>query len=328
MKQRLVGLLLTLLLLALAQEFVPPTAELERRDKKIIAQQTDPQGTFVIDYGDVAVGQLAALDLEQRTLTLDGDRAYWLAPDSRLVEKGQPITLNKLQVGDYLELAYNDNNKNDEGQAQIMRLNRLDAAPTGATDETYVRFVLSDPRPSRVRIQFGDDTLAFGNLAVVEKGLQESVSLSDGSATFNAEDFTLEFAPRDTPGSVELRQGKSVVFGSRLEYDNNTGKAAVTGPIRLERTSDDPLKGSAQAMVYDVDSEDLQLSGGLQLDQNDRMTTAETAIVREGEGFAYLYGSPVRSEGPEGVVEGKRVRYSLDNGDIVVLEGVRAEFDD
>lgn len=327
MKRPLVGLLL-LMLLALAQEFVPPTAELERRDKKIIAQQTDPKGTFVIDYGDVAVGQLAVLDLEKKTLTLEGGGGFWLAPDSRLVEKGQAITLDKLQVGDYLELAYNNNNKNQEGQAQIMRLNLLDTLPQEATAETYVRFVLSDPRPSRVQIQFGDDTLAFGNLAVVEKGLQEAVSLSDGSATFNAEDFSLEFAPRNTPGSVELRQGKSVVFGSRLDYDNATGKAAVTGPVRLERTSNEPLKGSAQSMVYDVDSEDLQLSGGLQLDQNDRKTTADTAIVREGEGFAYLYGNPVRSEGPRGVVEGKRVRYSLENGDIVVLEGIRAEFDD
>jgi len=328
MNRWVVGILL--LLVALAQEFVPPTAELERRDKKIIAQQTDPQGTFVIDYGDVAVGRLASVDLEQKTLVLDDERAFWIAADSRLVEKGGLLSLEQLEVGDYLELAYNANNKNDQDFPQIMRLNRLEAAPAEAPDpdETYVRFVLSDPQPSRVRIQFGEDTLAFGNLAVVEKGLKEAVSLSDGRASFDPETFTLEFAPRSTPEAVEVRQGKSVAFGTRLDYDNDTGKAAVTGPIRLERTSDDPLKGSAQNLVYDVDSEDLLLSGGIQLEQNDRKTTATTAIVREQEGFAFLYGNPVRSEGPDGVVEGKRVRYSLENGDIVVLEGVKAEFND
>lgn len=311
----------------LAQEFVPPTAELERGDDKIVATQTDPGGTFVIDYGNVAYGQIE--NLEEGRLLLQGGEGYYLNPESRLLKDKKSLAPANLQVGDWVEVAYNENQKNPEGFSLVMRLTVLPQAPTPPEGQvTYVRFVMADPKPARVRIAFGNDTVAFGNLAIVEKGLGESVVLSDGSAEFNPADFSLKVEARDTPDSVEVQQGKSIAFGSKLEYDNETGKANVSGPIRLQRSGEEPLKGIAQSLVYDIETEELLLSGGLELEQDQRKTTANTAIVNEKEGFAYLFGNPVRSQGPEGIIEGQRVRYSLEKGDIVVMDGIKGEFND
>lgn len=82
-------------------------------------------------------------------------------------------------------------------------------------------------------------------------------------------------------------------------------------------------------MVYNVDDEILRLLGGVRLVQEGRTTTAALAVVQEKDRVAFLYGTkekPVRSENKDGFVEGGKLLYNLDSGDVVVLEGVRGEF--
>ncbi|GIW37939.1 MAG: hypothetical protein KatS3mg074_337 [Meiothermus sp.] len=155
--------------------------------------------------------------------------------------------------------------------------------------------------------------------------------MTGGTARYIEEEDRLELELKPAPRAVEVQQGKSKAWGSRLDYDNESGNARVTGPIELERTGEKPLQGSAERMVYNVDDEILHLFGSIKLVQDGRTSTAESAVVREKDKVAYLFGSkekPVRSQNKDGFVEGTRVLYNLDTSDVVVLEGVKGEFQD
>jgi lipopolysaccharide export system protein LptA len=184
-----------------------------------------------------------------------------------------------------------------------------------------------------VQITFGTDAKAFGAIARVVniREFNDFVTMTGGTARYLEAEERMEINFQPGPKAVELQQGKSKSWGSRLDYDNQSGDARVVGPIEIERSGDKPLTGSAKDMIYNVDDEILRLFGEVKLLQDGRTSTAESAVVREKDRIAFLYGTkekPVKSINKDGTVEGTRLQYNLDTGDVVVLEGVKGEFRD
>lgn len=319
----------TLALLALAwaagdPEDCPncPTVELEREGKPIVAVKTSPDDVsdvFVIEYLDVQTGVLEALDPDARRARVQGVDV-WFDARSRLDPD--------LEAGAFVWAVYNPDQEDEDGRAYLLELLPYPAGEPA--HRTLHRFVIHDPEPYRTLVRFGEDTRAYGHVARVErvKDVRERVTLGDGEVRYlEAEDrFEVHFAEKED--AVEVVQGKSRAWGRRLDYDNATGLATVRGPIRLERGGDKPLEGRSERLVYDVDDETLTLTGKVVLVQEDRTTEAATAYVVEAEGYAYLYGDPVVSKGPDGEVRGRVVRYHLDSGELLVLEGIEAVFED
>lgn len=316
----------TLGLLVLAQPAAPsddidpfaPTATLVRKGKEVVAIKTSPddKGVAYLEELELLSGKLEVLDAKTAKV---GEKSFSIEGKSQIAQK--------LKAGDLVSVEYIKPEKADD----IPVVSRLYAGETKG--KSLRRFVYNDPLPYRVNVRFGKDARAFGALALVEQipDGRESVRLSSGDASYIESEERLEVKAKSAEKAVEVQQGKSTVFGSRLDYENESGEADVKGPISLTRKSDKPLTGSAERMVYNVDDEVLRLFGTVQLEQDGRTTTASSAIVREKDRLAFLFGTPdkpVRSVNKDGFVEGTKLQYNLDTSDVVVLEGVKGEFQD
>ena len=299
-----------------------PQVELERDGKPIVAVKTSPDevsDVFVIEYLDVQVDKLKQRDDEARILTV-GDREMWWNEASRLDPDLKP--------DDYVWAVYNPDLTDEAGRAYL-----LDLKPSEARQPAHYemqRFVIYDPDPYQTLVRFGEDARAYGHLALVErvKGVYERIALGSGSAKYLEDEDRFVTSFDETDGAVSVVQGKSRASGKRLDYDNDSGDAVLAGPINLERSGDEPLTGTADRLVYNVDSEEITLTGNVVLEQGNRTTKASSALLLESAGYAYLYGDPVVSKGPDGEVRGLKVRYDLDSGELLVLEGVAAVFED
>jgi lipopolysaccharide export system protein LptA len=314
-----------LLLAAVAQQDPEPsfqtTAEIERRGKKIVVIKTGPDNPpAIIELRDLYGGVITALNSVEKTLTLSNQK-FTTDNLTRFWQEGRAVQFTDLKVGQQVRLEAAEQNDGS--------LRAFDVQIGGKREgPSLSRSLFADPPPFRVQITFGDDAKAFGAIARVEqiRDVNDYVFMTGGTARYIEEEDRLELNLKPAPRAVEVRQGKSKAWGSRLDYDNESGDARVAGPIELERSGDKPLQGSAQHMVYNVDDEILRLFGGVKLVQDGRTSTADTAVVREKDRTAYLFGSkdrPVRSQNKDGFVEGARVLYHLDTGDVVVLEGVK-----
>ncbi len=300
---RIAAFLLLLAFLALAQEVFRPEVELVRKEKRVVASVSgEGESLFYADYGDLHRGPLLALE-EGRVQV--GERAFFRDGGS-LLEEG-------LRVGEEVEAAYNPDLER-EGLPYLMRLRR--ARGEGAR---YLRLVLFDPKGVEVRI--GEDLLAQGPLAVVERGGVEELYLSGGEARYREEGW-LELKP--LPGTVAVRQGAVRVEGKALRYQNETGEALLEGPLSLRREGEKPLEGRAEGLRYLLDEDRLWLFG-VEFRQGGRTTKAERALLREKEGHAYLYGN-VESRDEKGFLKGERVLYALRTGEALVLGKVAGEF--
>ncbi|GIW35485.1 DUF5666 domain-containing protein [Meiothermus sp.] len=319
-----------LLLVALAQQDPEPTfqttAEIERRGKKIVVVKTGPDNPpAIIELRDLYGGVIAALDVEKKSLRV-GEQEFTTDKLTRFWHEGKAVQFGDLKVGQQVRLEAAEQNDGS--------LKAFDIQIGGKREGPALsRSLFADPPPFRVQITFGEDARAFGAIARVEqvREVNDYVFMTGGTARYIEEEDRLELELKPGPRAVEVQQGKSKAWGSRLEYDNESGDARVAGPIELERTGEKPLQGSAERMVYNVDDEILRLFGGVKLVQDGRTSTAESAVVREKDKVAYLFGSkekPVRSQNKDGFVEGTRVLYNLDTSDVVVLEGVKGEFQD
>ena len=299
-----------------------PQVELEREGKPIVAVKTSPDDVsdvFVIEYLDVLIDTLTTFDPEGRTATV-GEAAFWWDAASQ-VEEG-------LKTGALVWATYNGDRAAAAGRAYLVELRRYDGEARGK--HPLHRFIIYDPAPYRTLVRFGEDARAYGHLASVErvKDVYERIALGDGEARYLADEDRFEVRFEDVDEAVEIAQGKSRAWGRRLDYDNDRGEATLSGPVRLERPGEKPLAGRAERLRYDVDDETLTLTGGVRLEQDGRVTTATSARIVEREGYAYLYGDPVVSTGADGEVRGRAVRYDLETGELVVLEAVKATFED
>jgi len=299
-----------------------PTVELDRDGKPIIAIKTSPDNVsdiFIIEYLDVQTGILEQVNLKAHFVRVAGI-TLWFDERTRMN--------TDLTTGSTVWAVYNPDLTDNSGNGYLLEL--LPYSEKKPIHKALHRFIIHDPEPYRTLVRFGEEARAYGHLAQVErvKGLREIVALGDGSVAYleAADRFEVKLVPRKD--AVEVVQGKSHAWGRKLDYDNGTGLASVLGPIRLERAGDEPLEGSSDLLIYDVDSETLTLKGKVVLKQSGRTTNAETAHVSESEGYAYLYGNPVISKGADGEVRGKVVRYNLDNGELLVMEGIEAIFED
>ena len=304
------ALLLALLLvfgLALAEEVFRPQVELSRKEKKVVAWVSGEEGSlFYADYGDLYRGEL--LELAEDRVRV-GERSFFRDKGS-VVEEG-------LRVGEEVEAAYNKDWER-EGLPYLMRLRR-----GGKEGERYLRLVLFDPKGVEVRL--GEEVEARGPLGVVERGGEEELFLSGGEARYLEEEGRLELDPR--PGEVWVVQGAVRVKGRHLRYRNETGEALLEGPLEVQREGEKPLKGRAGSLRYLLDEDRLWLLGGVEFTQGGRTTKAERALLREKEGYAYLFGG-VESRDEKGFVRGERVRYALRTGEVLVLSRVQGEFRD
>lgn len=319
-----------LVLGAIAQQDPEPsfqtTAEIERRGKKIVVVKTGPDNPpAIIELRDLYGGVIAALDVEKKSLRV-GQQEFTTDNLTRFWHEGKAVQFTDLKVGQQVRLEAAEQNDGS--------LKAFDIQIGGKREGPALsRSLFADPPPFRVQITFGEDAKAFGAIARVEqvREVNDYVLLTGGTARYIEEEDRLELDLKPTPRAVEVQQGKSKAWGSRLDYDNESGEARVAGPIELERTGDKPLVGNSERMIYNVDDEILRLFGGVKLVQDGRTSTAESAVVREKDRVAYLYGSkdkPVRSQNNDGFVEGTKVLYNLETGDVVVLEGVKGEFQD
>jgi len=319
-----------LLLVAIAQQEPEPsfqtTAEIERRGKKIVVVKTGPDNPpAIIELRDLYGGIITALDSEKKTLSL-GEQLFATDKLTRYWHQGKQVQFADLKVGQKVRLEAAEQN---DGSLKAFEV-RIGESREGPS---LVRSLFADPPPFRVQITFGEDARALGAIARVEqiRGVNDYVFMTGGTARYIEEEDRLELELKPAPRAVEVQQGKSKAWGSRLDYDNESGNALVAGPVELERAGEKPLQGSAERMVYNVDDEALTLFGAIRLVQDGRTSTAQGALVREKDRIAFLYGSkdkPVRSQNKDGFVEGTRVLYNLDTGDVVVLEGVKGEFQD
>jgi len=319
-----------LLLVALAQQDPEPsfqtTAEIERRGKKIVVVKTGPDNPpAIIELRDLYGGVITALNPEKKSLSLGGQE-FTTDNLTRFWQADKPVQYGDLRVGQQVRLEAAEQNDGSL-RAFDVRIGGVREGPS------LSRSLFADPPPFRVQITFGEDAKAFGAIARVEqiREVNDFVFMTGGTARYIEEEDRLELDLKPAPRAVEVQQGKSKAWGSRLDYDNASGDARLAGPIELERSGDKPLQGNAQRMIYNVDDEILRLFGEVRLVQDGRTSTADSAVVREKDRIAYLFGSkdkPVRSQNKDGFVEGSRVLYNLDTGDVVVLEGVKGEFQD
>jgi len=196
--------------------------------------------------------------------------------------------------------------------------------------EKGVLFIFYDPPPYRVVVRFGKDALAYASLALVDQpdAGGGKIELTAGTASYNPKTDHAGYQVKEIPDAVEIEKGRFRAYGTRLEYRNEEGIAYLKGPTRFERSGEKVLKGTAGALLYLVDEDRVWLTGGIALTQGDRTTRAQTALIDEAGGRAWLFGNPVKSVARGERVEGARVNYDLETGAIWVIEGIRGNLTD
>ena len=316
--------LVALTTVGLAQGDFRPTMTLSREGKPVRTVKTSPDdlGLSVIEYREVARGELESIDLEAKTLKLAG-KEFVYNDQTQLTE----LDLNQPTPGTRLEVIYKEPEEGAEGPLLAEAIwpatvPEPEAKPPG---DSLTRFVFYDPEPFRVEVDFNGEAQAFGHLAFVEQIPRghSQIILAQGQARGDADRLVAEYSPTDK--AVELLQGQSQAYGTLLTYDNQAGRALLSGPVQFTRSGQEPLTGTAQQLSYDVDGKKMLLTGQVKLVQEDQTTEAEQALIDDEAGVAFLYGDPVVTTSPDGVIRGKRFRYHLETGDVVVLEGVQAE---
>ena len=133
------------------------------------------------------------------------------------------------------------------------------------------------------------------------------------------------FCPADQVRSgaedVYILQGQTLVSGTELVYDNVSGLADLTGPVRLLRQaqSEGPeITASSESLVYDVETELSTLTGAVVVRSAERTSYADSLVLDEEAGVATLLGSPARSVLGEDEIRGNRLLYYLDTDDVIV----------
>lgn len=148
----------------------------------------------------------------------------------------------------------------------------------------------------------------------------ETLTMFGGSVGVD-EVFCPEDPVRSGVEDVYILQGQTVVSGTELVYDNATGLADLTGPVRLLRQAEDDgpeITAAADDLTYDVETELSTLRGGVVVRSDERVSYADSLVLDEEAGLATLLGSPARSVQGEDEIRGNRLLYYLNTDDVVV----------
>lgn len=195
--------------------------------------------------------------------------------------------------------------------------------------------IVYGPAPGRVETRV-EDALLTSSLAVIrapvgaaEGSDDETLELSDAIVTFNRPGCIEAVESLANP-KVTLVQGRTEVSGSRFFLDRNTDEGVMDGPVVLERSDEsggEPLRASADQMLFAVGQQRATLLGDVQVTSQERVTSGTSLTLDEEAGTAILEGTPARSVKGSDVLEGNRLLYYLDSDDVVVIGNVTGDLE-
>jgi lipopolysaccharide export system protein LptA len=181
-----------------------------------------------------------------------------------------------------------------------------------------------------------DETHLQSQIAIVripqgtEEDAGETVELIGGALRFDRPGC-IETLDRNLALTVQLRQGRTNISGSRFFLDRGTDIAEMTGPIELERPQDgnegEPLRASAESMTYDLEREVSTLIGTVVVKSGERVSQADRLELDEEAGVAILLGSPATSRRGSDEIRGNTLRYDLETDEVVAIGRISASFE-
>ena len=191
------------------------------------------------------------------------------------------------------------------------------------------------PPPGENRTVLDGDTTLLSRLVIVAEPREDggagrqTLELRDEDVVFSRPGCIESLEPVEDP-RVELRQGRTVVTGSRFFLDQDTDLGTMDGPVALERSAEGAspaLSATADALELDIDTEATTLVGNVSIESEERVSEASRVELREAEGLAVLTGSPARTRQGDDAIEGSTLLYYLDTNDVVVVGGVKGSFE-
>lgn len=149
----------------------------------------------------------------------------------------------------------------------------------------------------------------------------------------------VEVDRRSLTDAVEVTQGRTVLRGQSLVYDETDGLARIDGPITFNRDNPrDPLSGQSERIEINVDTEETLLVGNVVLKtKGGRVSRAGRVEYNDAAGTARLYPTPgqpaesVRGNDTLSIQSGS-ILYNLERNEVFadVGEGqtITGEFQD
>lgn len=183
------------------------------------------------------------------------------------------------------------------------------------------------PRPYAVVTQVaGTSIVSAVVLAQRPEGEDAAETLTMFAGSVSVDD---SFCPVDVSRSGEpevfILQGHTRIIGTELSYDNGSGLADLTGPVRLLREPGEgapSITASAETLSFDTATDLSTLSGNVVVSSETRTSYADSLILDEEAGVATLVGDPARSVDGSNEIRGQRLLYFLDSDDVIVEGGV------
>jgi lipopolysaccharide export system protein LptA len=263
--------------------------------------------------------------VSQRTAGTDGARTV-LA--NRNCEEGVLTNVFFGPVAGYVETAFDETVL--VSQVAVVRVprERAGAGDAGSTPSTDAAEARSDDASSS---NADDASSSSADDASSSSADDETVELFGGLVTFDRPGCIAEVdASAALP--VELRQGRTTVFGERFFLDRGTDIATMDGPVSLTRAAaegDDraPLEATADAMTFDVEREQATLIGSVVVTSGERVSEADRLELDEAAGTAVLSGSPAVSRRGADEVRGNTLRYDLETDEVVAIGAISATFE-
>lgn len=183
------------------------------------------------------------------------------------------------------------------------------------------------PRPFAVVTQVAETSIVSAVVLAQRpegEGAAETLTMFAGSVSVDDSFCPVDISRSGEP-EVFILQGHTRISGTELEYDNGSGIADLTGPVRLLREpgEDAPsITASAEALSFDTATDLSTLTGNVIIRSDSRTSYADSLILDEEAGVATLVGDPARSVDGSNEIRGQRLLYFLDSDDVIVEGGV------
>lgn len=200
-------------------------------------------------------------------------------------------------------------------------------------EEGIVQTIFYDP-DGGVQLEIGRTTSVQATAAILrrpqgqltENDDESTIEMLDARLVFDERPPCIQSVQHSEQQRVRLTQGSATILGTKFFLNRETRMAEVHGPILVERPLvEEPgtLTITADHLQYDLENEVSILSGDVLVTSPNRTSEAEKLVLDEENGVATLTGSPARSVEGRSSVEGERLLYYLDSGDVVVLGGLK-----